>query len=131
MSSDSTLPTSLERLPVEIFLQIFAFLPLQELVKTFFGLNSNINSIIQSSDSKLSHVISYGDADAINLLYLFAIQIKRLVIIRTGKVDFNSLINLGSLTLRYGTRAQYDSIRPQHFPKLEILHIYAGESHKS
>jgi hypothetical protein len=131
MSSDSTLPTSLERLPVEIFLQIFAFLPLQELVKTFFGLNSNINSIIQSSDSKLSHVISYGDADAINLLYLFAIQIKRLVIIRAGKVDFNSLINLGSLTLRYGTRAQYDSIRPQHFPKLEILHIYAGESHKS
>ncbi|UJR12792.1 hypothetical protein I4U23_016966 [Adineta vaga] len=34
-------------------------------------------------------------------------------------------INLRSLTLKYGTENQFNSIRPQYFPQLEILRIYA------
>jgi hypothetical protein len=121
---------SLERLPNEIFFQIFGFLPFRELVSAFSGLNSYIDSIIRCVTG-LSHVVKYNIAESVNLLHLFATQISRLVIIRAETVDFTSLINLRSLILRYGTPSQFDSIRPQHFPMLEILHIYDGEPRKS
>jgi hypothetical protein len=37
-------------------------------------------------------------------------------------------MNLRSLTIRRGTAAQFDGIRPEHFPLLEILHIEASKS---
>ena len=123
MSSKNTSLTLLEHLPTEIILQIFDFFSLQEIVEAFSGLNFYLDSIIGSTVS-LSHVVKYNDSTAINLLHLFTAQIRRLVITNSEKVNFTSLINLRSLTLRYATSAQLDSIRPQHFPMLEILHIY-------
>ncbi len=41
--------------------------------------------------------------------------------------SLEEIINLGSLTIEYGTIAQLNGIRPQHFPILEILHISAGK----
>ncbi len=114
--------TLLEHLPIEIFLQIFVFFPLDELVKSFFGLSSYIDSLIRSVRNA-NHMIIYNNNDAINLLHSFSSQINRLVIIHSESVDFKSLINLRSLTLKYGTHAQFNSIRPQYFPMLEILHI--------
>ncbi len=129
MSSHNTLPTLLEHLPIEIVLRIFDFLSLQEIVKAFSGLNSYLNLIISSAIG-ISHVVKYNDATAINLLHLFTTQIRRLVITSSETVNFTSLINLRSLTLRYATSAQLDSIRPQYFPMLEILHIYVWEQRK-
>jgi len=114
--------SSLEHLPTEIFLQIFDFLSLRELITALFGLNSHINAIIRSVRGT-SHVVRYNDVDAIKLLQLFPIQIGHLTIVNIEMIDFPSLINLRSLTLKYGTQIQFDNIRPQHFPMLEILHI--------
>ncbi|CAF1363843.1 unnamed protein product [Adineta steineri] len=126
MSNDKISLTLLEHLPVEIFLQIFAFLPWRELVTSFSGLNFYIDSIIQSVRGK-SHGIRYNDIDAMNLLQLFPALIDRLVVVNANIVDLSSLTNLRSLTLEYGTKAQLNTIRPHYFPKLEILHIKGNE----
>lgn len=122
MSSNNTRPMLFEYLPTEIFLQIFAFLPFRDIVTAFFDLNSYINSVIRLVKDA-SHVVKHNDVDGINLLNLFPTQIGRLIIINAENADFTTLINLRSLTLKYGTQKQFDSILPQHFPMLEILHI--------
>ena len=121
MSNDNKHPTSLEHLPVEILLQIFAFFPLPELVKAFSGLNTYVDSVIRSIRNTSLVVRSY-DIDAINLLHTFSTQIARLVI-NAPTINFTPLINLRSLTLKYATQIQFDSIRPEHFPLLQILLI--------
>jgi len=70
----------------------------------------------------------HNDAD---LLYLYPAQIGRLIITLSSDVDFTSLINLRSLTIKYGTFIQFDRIRPQYFHMLEILHIFGGKLRKS
>ncbi len=129
MNDDNTRPTSLEQLPTELFLSIFAFLYLQELTTAFSGLNSNIDSIIKSVIN-INHIVKYDDANAINLLYLFTNQIVRLVVMHSETIIFTLLSNLRSLILKHGTAAQFNSIRPEHFPQLEILHIYIGKPMK-
>ncbi|CAF1491463.1 unnamed protein product [Adineta steineri] len=115
--------TLLEHLPIEIFLEIFASLSLEEIVTAFFDLNAYINWIIRSVKCT-NHGIVNNDSKSIDLLKLFPTQIDRLVIEQAASVDFTSLINLRSLTIKHGTPVQLDGIRPQHFPLLEILHIY-------
>ncbi len=126
MSNDEKSPTLLEHLPVEIFLKIFDLFPLQHLFTSFFGLNSYIDSIIQSVRNK-NHGVRYNDIDAINLLKFFPTSIDRLVIINSETVDLTSLINLRSLSLERGTPTQLNTIRPHYFPMLEILHIKGNE----
>ncbi len=116
----------IEHLPVEIFLEIFGLFSLKEIVTSFFGLNSHIDSIIRCIKCA-SHAITSHDTKAVDLLNSFPTQIGRLLITRDVTIDFTSLINLRSLTLEYGTLAQLDGIRPQHFAMLDILHIYAGK----
>lgn len=65
---------------------------------------------------------------AIKFLHLFSSQSSRLVLVRSETVNFTTLINLRCLILKYGSPEQFNSIRPQYFPKGEILHIYAGNS---
>jgi hypothetical protein len=126
MSGDNIRPMLLEDLPTEIFLKIFTSLSLQELSTAFSGLNSHIDSVIQLvRDAK--HIVKYNDVEAINLLQLFSAKITRLVVINVEMVDFTSLNNLRALTLKYGTESQVNSIRPQYFPILEILHIHGNE----
>ncbi|CAF1173093.1 unnamed protein product [Adineta steineri] len=124
MSNDKISLTLLEHLPVEIFLQIFAFLPLHELATSFSGLNFYIDSIIQSVRGRY-HGIRYNDIKAINHLQLFPNPIDRLVVVNAEMADLTLLINLRSLTLEYGTKAQFNTIRPHYFPKLQIIHIKA------
>jgi hypothetical protein len=118
--------TTLEHLPVEIFLRIFTAFSFDEIVTAFSGLNSYIDSIIRCINDS-NHAVTYSDTKAIQLLNLFPTQICRLIIIHSPNVNFTSLINLRSLTIKYGTLAQLDGIRPRHFPMLEILHICGGK----
>ncbi len=124
--SDNTHAMLLEHLPTEIFLQIFGFFQLRDIVTTFSGLNSYIDSLIRLIRDA-SHEVKYNDVDGINLLQSFPAQIGRLVIFSVEKADFTSLIHLRSLTLKYGTQAQFNIIRPLHFPLLEILHVIGNE----
>jgi hypothetical protein len=126
MNIDNIKPTLLEHLPVEIFLEVFDSLSLQEILTAFSDLNSYINSIIRCIKDQ-NHTVSYNDGKAVDLLHLFPTQMCRLIITYSPNVDFTSLINLRSLTIKYGTLAQLDGIRPQHFPMLEILHIHKGK----
>ncbi|CAF4259499.1 unnamed protein product, partial [Adineta steineri] len=70
-----------------------------------------------------NHGIRYNDIEAINLLQLFPNPIDRLVVVNAEMADLTSLINLRSVTLEYGTKAQLNTIRPHYFPKLQIIHI--------
>ncbi len=122
MNTDNIQPTLLDNLPVEIFLKVFSSLSLEEIVTAFSDLNSYINSVIRCVKDG-NHVVTCNDTKAVELLHSFPTQIGRLVITYSLNVDFTSLINLRSLTIKYGTLAQLDGIRPKHFPMLEILHI--------
>ena len=113
---------SLEHLSVEIFLEIFVSLTLNKISTAFSGLNSHIDSIIRSVRTA-THTVTYNDDKAVKLVQSFPVQINRLILTHSPIVDFTPLINLRSLTLKYGTLAQFDGIRPQHFPRLEILHL--------
>lgn len=113
--------TSLEHLPVEIVLQIFAYFSFSELIQTFFGLNTSIDSIIYSMRNQ-SEVVRFDDIESIHRLYLFANNIIRLVI-TDPSIDLIPFRNLRSLTLKYGSQTQLDSIRPEHFPLLQMLRI--------
>lgn len=122
MSSENTRSTLFENLSTEIILQIFGFLSLRELVTTFFDLNGCINSVIRLINDA-NHVVRCNDIDAINILQSFPTQIRRLLIVNVESIDFTALINLHSLTLKYGTDAQFNSIRPEYMPRLETLYI--------
>ena len=124
--NNGTHPTVLEQLPIEIFSQIFASFSLPEIVTVFSGLNSRIDSYIQAV-TNTSHIVFYDDTKAIDLLHFFSSEISRLIVTHSPSVDFTSLIHLRSLTLKYGTVAQFDRIRPEHFPRLEILHLCGSE----
>jgi hypothetical protein len=129
MSMHDTHATLFEHLPIEIFLEIFALFSLEEIVTSFFGLNSHINSIIRCIKDG-NHTVTNNDTKAVDLLHSFPTQICRLITLNLN-VNFTSLINLRSLTIKYGNLAQLDRIRPEHLPMLEILHIRYGKSRKS
>ena len=114
--------TLLEQLSVEIILKVFASLSLSEIHGAFSGLNSYLNFCIQAL-ATANHIVAYNDTSAANILHSFPTQIGRLIFTYSPTVDFTSLIHLRSLTLKYGTPAQFDGIRPEHFPWLEILHL--------
>ena len=119
---DNTHSALLEHLPGEIFLQIFTFLSLREIVTTFFNLNSYMNAMVGLVQD-VSLKVEYHDTDAINLLESFPGQIRHLVMDNIEKTDFTLSMNLRSLTLKYGTRIQLNTIRPQYAPLLETLRI--------
>ena len=123
--NDNICPTLLEQLPVEIFLQVFASLTLQDIIKAFSGLNSQIESCIQVVRNA-GYTLNNHATRTTDLLRLYPTQIGRLVINICQKVNFTSLINLRSLTLKHGTGEQFYAIRPQNFPQLEILHLCGG-----
>ena len=122
MRSNNQSSLLFEHFPVEILLQIFSFFSLRELVATFSGLNTHFDSIVRFVRDGI-HTVAYNNLDDINLLQLFPTQIARLRVANVETVDFSSLVNLRALTLKYGTNVQFDSVRPQHFPMLEILHV--------
>ncbi len=126
MNSVDTQRTIIEHFSIEIFREIFDFFSLDEIIVSFFGLNSYIDSIIRSINTA-RHVVSSNDTKAVDLLNSFPTQIGRLILSFSGKVNFTSLINLRSLTIQFGSAVQFDGIRPEHFPTLEILHIESSK----
>lgn len=127
MNNNNTPPTRFEHLSVEIFQEIFGFLSLRDIVKAFFHLNCHINSVIRSTTT-LSHTVKSDEIISTNLANLFARQITHLIAIHANVFDFKLFTNLRSLTLKYGTCTQLESIRPEYGSRLEILHIYASKS---
>jgi hypothetical protein len=130
MNNDDIQPTTFERLPVRIFLKVFATLSLQEIITAFWDLNSHINSIIHYVKNG-NHTVTNDDTKAVDLLHLFPTIICRLIIMNSPNVDFTLLLNLRSLTIKYGSVTQFNVVRPEHFRMLEILHIHGGKSRKS
>ena len=119
MSTDNTHPTLIEQLPIEIFLKVFASLSLQDIVRAFTDLNAYIDSIVRCIRGA-SLAVSNNNEIAVVLLHLFSTQISRFIITRAETVDFTSLINLRSLTIKYGALAQFDGIRPQNSSYLAL-----------
>lgn len=122
MSNEARFATQLEHLPAEVWLKIFAFIPLPQLVPSFLGLNAHIDAIVRSV-RRQRHVVRCNDADAVHFLRLFPATISHLMIVNSDMADLTPCTNLRSLTLKWGTIAQLDSIRPCHLPLLEVLHI--------
>lgn len=126
INSEHTRVMLFDQLPTEIFLQIFSFLRFQETITAFSNLNSYIDSVIRNiNDGYLQ--VSYDNAEEVCCLNLYSHQIGRLTLIHSPSIDFTTSINLRSLTIKFGTIAQLNVIRPQYFPSLEILHICGGK----
>ncbi|CAF0966515.1 unnamed protein product [Rotaria sordida] len=111
----------LDDLPNEIFhYGIFPFFSWQELYYSFFGLNKRINKILQS----LTHL--YFTVDSSNqhhpALSFFAPCIICLTVC-LGQFDITPFSALRSLTLKYPSLQQRNSIRPENFPRLEYLNL--------
>ena len=112
---------------MEIFQHIFALLSSQDLDRAFSGLNSYIDSIIQSMINLSITVMYKNRTNTMRFLHLFARRISRLVMHVWEIPDFDCLLNLRSLILKNGTRAQLDCIRPHNFPLLEYLYFDDGK----
>ena len=122
MSGNIESIASFEHLPVEVILLIFDFFSLQQLLTSFLNLNSFVNSVIYSVRHKY-HAVKNNNADAIHVLQTFSTVIDRLAIRYSNTVDFKPLINLRSISLQHATSTQLNSVRPDNFPHLEIIHI--------
>jgi hypothetical protein len=126
MNTNNAPVTKLGSLPNEILLQIFGLFSFKEIIKTFSGLNFYLDSTIRSINDGNLHV-HLNDVESVNHINLYPNQIRRLILIHSPNVNFMLSINLRSLTIKYGTISQINSIRPEHFPMLEILHICGGK----
>ena len=102
------------------------FFSFRDVFIAFSNLNRYIDSIIRSVDA-INHVVTYDQTDIISLSQPVSTNITRLVVVHARKIDFTSLIHLRSLTLKYGTYGQFNSIRLDHFYNLQVLHISASK----
>jgi hypothetical protein len=91
---------------------------LQEIVKDFSALNSHIDLIIQFVRD-ITHVVRSND---VNVIQRFPTTVN------VETVDFKLFINVRSITLKYGTKTQFNIILFTLFIHMrQILHIESGE----
>ena len=92
--------TLIKQPSVEIFLELFASFSLNEIVKAFSDLKCSIDTSIQAIINDI-YILTYNDTTTINLLLSYSTSIGRLIVTHSPVVDFTSLINLQSLTVRW------------------------------
>ncbi|CAF3465150.1 unnamed protein product, partial [Rotaria sp. Silwood2] len=87
---------------------------------SFFGLNKRINKTLQSLTHLDFTVNSLNEHHSV--LSFFAPSIGRLTV-WLGQFDITPFSALRSLTLKYPSLQQRNSIRPKNFPHLEHLNL--------
>lgn len=110
--------STLEILPDELFFELFEYIPINDLYRTFFGLNQRINNILKNLSNLFAEWTTNSDDRIIDI---FSSCISRLVIWRGGYLNLNRFTKLRSLKLALPTIEQCNEIQPSL--TLENLHI--------
>ncbi|CAF1016669.1 unnamed protein product [Rotaria sp. Silwood1] len=112
--------STFEGLPNELLIDIFEYLPIQDLYKTFFGLNSRLTKIIESLQEfhfEQSELEKIDDS-------AFAHRITTLVIRHSNNIDLNRYPKLRALKLQWPTKQQCN----QTINQSQLEHLYIGHS---
>ncbi|CAF2679031.1 unnamed protein product [Rotaria sp. Silwood2] len=117
------MPTILEHLPDEIFFEIFEYIPMKNLYRSFSRLNYRINSILGSIQPRLA--LQYLKPNEIHdpSVIFFANYIRKLSIWHSNSLNLINFSNIRSLELEHPTIKQLNEIRPHTIPQLEYLRI--------
>jgi len=110
--------STLEMFPDELFFELFEYIPINDLYRTFFGLNKRINHILKNLSNLFAEWTTNSDDRIIDI---FSSCISRLVIWRGGYLNLNRFNKLRSLKLALPTIEQCNEI--QVSSTLEHLHI--------
>jgi hypothetical protein len=111
MNSDTVPISKLENLPIEIFFEIFDYLSIQELYRTFHDLNNHLTSILASLANIPAKIASYQDID-LSAIYFFSSRITRLSINYRYSINLSSFHSLRSIRiLDKPNRFQYYSLK--------------------
>ncbi|CAF3388666.1 unnamed protein product [Rotaria socialis] len=110
--------STLEMFPDELFFELFEYIPLNDLYRAFFGLNTRIDIILKNLSNLFAEWTTNSDDRIINI---FSSCISRLVIWRGGHLNLYRFNKLRSLKLALPTIQQCNEI--QSSSTLEHLHI--------
>ena len=106
-----------ESLPNEIFIEIFDYLSLNDLYRTFKGLNQRIDHVLQLLNNRAVRIWSTNEKDEIDMNTFFASSIVSLDINDEYNINLNQYSKLRSLTYTYATDSQL-----QHFIQSTFCH---------
>jgi hypothetical protein len=110
--------STLEIFPDELFFELFEYIPINDLYRTFFGLNKRIDIILRSLSNLFAEWTTNTDDQIIDI---FSSSISRLVVWRGGHLNLNRFNKLHSLKLALPSIEQCNEIRPS--VTLKHLHI--------
>jgi hypothetical protein len=110
----------LERLPDEIFLEIFKYFSLRDLYRVFCKHNKRINNILHSV-TNLSLTLETPDDINDEAVSFFASNTYHLVVRHSNEVQFNYFPSLRSLTSMFPRDRQLRRVRAKDLPNLTHL----------
>ncbi|CAF1339986.1 unnamed protein product [Adineta steineri] len=110
--------SSLEIFPDELFFELFEYIPIYDLYRTFFGLNQRINCILENLSNLFAEWTTNSDDEIIDK---FSSCISRLIVWRGGYLNLKRFHKVRSLKLCLPTIEQCNEIQPSL--TLEHLHI--------
>ncbi|CAF2628429.1 unnamed protein product [Rotaria sp. Silwood2] len=113
-------PSSFELLPNELLIDIFEYLPTQDLYKTFFGLNSRLTKVINSFQEFHFEQPEFEKIDDSP----FAHHVTTLVIQHSNKIDLTRYPKLRALKLQWPTKQQCN----QTINQFQLEHLYIGHA---
>ncbi|CAF4279829.1 unnamed protein product, partial [Rotaria sp. Silwood2] len=120
------IPSLLEILPNEIFINIFQHFDTRELFRAFYNLNFRFNRLLQSLNY-LSLTIFKFHSNEINDYDIFVSYVYTLVIDYAVDIDLNRFVNLHRLTLLSPTSNQLKQVVSNNLSSLE--HLSVGYEH--
>jgi hypothetical protein len=110
----------LEQFPNEIFLEIFKYIPLDDLYRSFYNLNQRINHILHSVTG-LSLTLNEPEDINTEAVSFFASNIYHLIVRHPNIVHFNRFSSLRSLTSLCPSDQQLCRIKAKNLPNLTRL----------
>jgi hypothetical protein len=112
--------TTLEFLPNELLLEIFEYLPVDDLYKTFVGLNSRLTTIINSIQAFHFEQRQSENIDD----SAFADRVKTLIVRHSDPIDLSHYSNLQVLKLEWPSQQQCNQTLYQN----QLKHLYIGHA---
>ncbi|CAF1158374.1 unnamed protein product [Adineta steineri] len=117
--------TRFEDLPNEIFRNIFDYLTIRDLYRTFVGLNIRVDTVLRSIDHVSLTLWSSESANDPAIMF-FASQLNRLMVVNDGieTIDLTHFSNVRSLKLKYPSNKQMSQLlQSEQLSYLEYLSL--------
>lgn len=121
----NSVPSTLEQLPNEIFLNIFTYLNIADLYNAFWGLTERFNSLFQSSEDLC---LTLEDTTDQLSMECYAPFTTRLIIDTSKKCDLTQFPNLHTLVVCDSYSENLEEIVPNILPKLSCLSLLLESS---